>query len=229
MYYLALVFEAEDGLDFVCPDVPGFTAHSDSRSFNEAAAIAREVFTGHLATLIDNGGELPPARDLDALRADADIAEDLDEALTTVMLPALLPAGRSRRVNLSLDENTLDLIDSSARDRGLTRSAFVAEACRAFATGGRAHLRPAEGRGDVGGEHRDPAYALWLTQCLAQGLARGPESLFERSVAEMRSRLSERQPLAPDLLRLEEELRRQFEASISRGSSGISGKLNEPK
>jgi hypothetical protein len=136
MYYLALVIEASDGLDFICPDVPGFTAHSASRDFGEAVAVARQVLAGHLATLIDAGGELPRARDMAELRSDPEFAEDFADAATTVLLPALVPAGRSVRVNLSLDENTLALMDSSARDRRLTRSAFVAEACRAFVTGG---------------------------------------------------------------------------------------------
>lgn len=134
MYYLTLVIEAPDGLDFIAPDVPGFTAHSDSRNFDEAVATARQVLAAHLAAVIDAGGDLPVARDLADLKADPDIAEDFADAVTTVLLPALLPAGRARRVNLSLDENTLDLIDSSARDRGLTRSAFIAEASRAFAS-----------------------------------------------------------------------------------------------
>ena len=111
MYYLALVIEAPDGLDFICPDVPGFTAHSASHDFGQAVAVARQVFAGHLATLIDAGGELPRARDMAELRSDPEFVEDFAEAATTVLLPALVPAGRSVRVNLSLDENTLALIE----------------------------------------------------------------------------------------------------------------------
>ena len=136
MFYLALVTDAPDGgYDFICPDVPGYNAYAPSRDFAEAAAVAREVLAGHLAALIDNGGALPPARDLAALRADPDYTEEFEEAVTTIMLPALVPAGRSVRVNLSLDENTLAIIDAGARDRSLTRSAFVAEACRRFVGG----------------------------------------------------------------------------------------------
>jgi hypothetical protein len=132
MHYLAFVFEAEDGLDFVCPDLPGFTAHSDDRDFDAAAAEARRVLAAYCAALFDAGGSLPRSRGLAELRADPALAEDWAEATTTVMLPALVPAGRSLRVNLSLDENTVGLIDRAARERGLTRSAFVAEAARRF-------------------------------------------------------------------------------------------------
>lgn len=187
MYYLALVIEAPDGLDFICPDVPGFTAHSASRDFGEAVAVARQVLAGHLAALIDAGGELPRARDMVELRSDPEFVEDFAEAATTVLLPALVPAGRSVRVNLSLDENTLALIDSSARDRSLTRSAFVAEACRAFVTGGRSPrsewdmavaayaademTRPAErhwsnlAKGSAVSERRSPEFRLPILTC----------------------------------------------------------------
>lgn len=50
------------------------------------------------------------------------------------MLPALMPFGRTKRVNLSIDENTLELIDKAANVRGLIRSAFVAEAARQYAS-----------------------------------------------------------------------------------------------
>src|SRR5687768_11182207 len=104
-YYLALVFEApEGGFDFVCPDIPGFTAHAAMGEFGEAVAVAREILASHMALVLDGGGEMPLARDLVALRDDADLREDFDEAITTIMLPVLLPAGRARRVNLSLDE-----------------------------------------------------------------------------------------------------------------------------
>lgn len=147
-YFPAIFFESEGGFDFVCPDIPGFAAHGGP-GFDAAAATAREVLASHLAALLDNGGAMPRPSDLAEMRADPEFADDFAEAAGVIMLPAIVPAGRTLRVNLSLDENTLDLIDSSARDRGLTRSAFVAAACRHFATGGPA--------GDVVGEAGDVA------------------------------------------------------------------------
>jgi predicted RNase H-like HicB family nuclease len=147
MYYLALVLEAPDGgFDFICPDIPGFTAHAETKDFGEAAAVAREVLNGHLAALVDAGNGLPDARDPLELRRDAEFSEDFAEAVTTIMLPALLPAGRPVRVNLSMDEATVAMIDSAARDRSLTRSAFVAEAARRYAASGADEARKS-GRG----------------------------------------------------------------------------------
>ena len=134
MYYLALIFAGDDGHSFVVPDIPGFTAHSKSRDLEKALADARRILAGHIALMIDEGLELPKARSLTELRSDESLAEDFEEATAAILLPALVPAGRTKRVNVTLDENTLDLIDSSARDRGLTRSAYIAEASRAFAT-----------------------------------------------------------------------------------------------
>lgn len=133
MHYLTFVFTDAGGYGFTAPDVDGFTAHAETADFDEAVTVARNVLTAHLAALIDAGGELPPARSLAELRTDPELAEDFAEAETTIMLPALIPFGRTKRVNLSIDENTLDLIDKAAAVRGLTRSAFIAEAARQYA------------------------------------------------------------------------------------------------
>lgn len=130
MFYLTFVFPDADGYGFTAPDVEGFTAYADTDDFSAAAAIARKELAAHLAALIDAGGDLPASRSLKELRNDPTLKEDFAQAETTVMLPAVLPAGRTLRVNLSFDENTLRLIDAAAGERSLTRSAFLAEAAR---------------------------------------------------------------------------------------------------
>jgi hypothetical protein len=130
MFYLTFVFPDADGYGFTAPDVEGFTAYADTADFSAAAAIARKELAAHLAALIDAGGDLPASRSLKELRSDPTLKEDFAEAETTLMLPAVLPAGRTLRVNLSFDENTLRLIDAAAGERSLTRSAFLAEAAR---------------------------------------------------------------------------------------------------
>jgi predicted RNase H-like HicB family nuclease len=130
LHYLAFVFPDATGFGFTCADIPGFAAHVETDDLDTAVEEARAVLTAHLATLIDAGGELPCARSLTTLCSDSDLADDFSEAAATILLPALVPAGRTLRVNLSFDENTLGLIDGAARVRGLTRSAFLAEAAR---------------------------------------------------------------------------------------------------
>jgi predicted RNase H-like HicB family nuclease len=133
-YYMTLIHGEEDGYGFTVPDVQGFTAFAATPNLEEAVAEARRVLNDHLALIIDEGLELPAARDLGALKADPSLREDFEDAEVVMLLPALVPAGRTRRVNVTLDENILDLIDRSAADRNLTRSAFIAEAARQLAT-----------------------------------------------------------------------------------------------
>jgi metal-responsive CopG/Arc/MetJ family transcriptional regulator len=45
-------------------------------------------------------------------------------------VPLLTDAGRTVRVNISLDKGLIDQIDTAASARGLTRSAFLAQAAR---------------------------------------------------------------------------------------------------
>jgi predicted RNase H-like HicB family nuclease len=133
-YYVALLAGDDEGFGFVVPDVPGFAVYAETTNIEEAIATARRVLADHLAALLDHGSPLPNARSLKDLRADPEYREDFAEADAVVMMPALVPSGRTKRVNVTIDENTLDLIDRSAADRNLTRSAFIAEAARQMAT-----------------------------------------------------------------------------------------------
>ena len=46
------------------------------------------------------------------------------------MVPLLLDKGRPTRANISIDAGLLEAIDAAAKQRGLTRSAFLASAAR---------------------------------------------------------------------------------------------------
>lgn len=133
-YYVTLIHGEEDGYGFTVPDVKGFAAFVETGSLEEAVAEARRVLNDHLALIIDAGFELPAASGLGALRSDPAFKDDFEDADVVMLLPALVPAGRTKRVNVTLDENVLDLIDKGAADRNLTRSAFIAEAARQLAT-----------------------------------------------------------------------------------------------
>jgi predicted RNase H-like HicB family nuclease len=135
MHYLALIFRDDEGYGFTLPDVPGFTAYAPTDSLDHAVAVARGVLADHLAALVDAGHPIPSARAPEQLIADPDLREDIGGAVATMLLPAVLPAGRTLRVNITIDENMLGLIDRAASERKLTRSAFIAEAARRFAVG----------------------------------------------------------------------------------------------
>lgn len=131
-HYLAFVFADDDGFGFTLPDIDGFTAYAESTDFYEAVSIARETLASHMELVVDAGGELPIPRSLAALRADPELREEWDLADLTTMLPALLPAGRTKRINITMDEHTLGQLDRVAKERKITRSAALAEAAREF-------------------------------------------------------------------------------------------------
>jgi HicB_like antitoxin of bacterial toxin-antitoxin system len=57
-------------------------------------------------------------------------AGEIGEGESSVMIPLLLDSGRTVRANISLDAALLEAIDGAAKQRGLSRSAFLASAAR---------------------------------------------------------------------------------------------------
>ena len=108
------------------PDVPG--CHGGGKTPEAAIAdtisALREV-AAHYATA---GSPLRPARSLQQIMADP--AAEFDAAIgeSLVMIPLLLDKGRLVKANISLDAGLLEAIDEEAERRGVTRSAFLANA-----------------------------------------------------------------------------------------------------
>ena len=71
---------------------------------------------------------MPDRSDLSSVRARA--ADDLRAGAFLIAVPLIESTSRVVRANISLDKGTLDAIDAAAAARGLTRSAFLAEAAR---------------------------------------------------------------------------------------------------
>ncbi|WP_016746030.1 type II toxin-antitoxin system HicB family antitoxin [Rhizorhabdus wittichii] len=121
-YFYAVVHKDEDsayGVHF--PDLPGcFSAADDLEDVVPNAIEAMELW-------LEDQAE-PAASSVIAIREQA--AEDLAEGAFLIAVPRMTTSGKLTRVNLSLDMGTLAAIDTAARDRKLTRSAFLAEAAR---------------------------------------------------------------------------------------------------
>ncbi len=121
-HYIAVVSKDEDsayGIWF--PDVPGCFSASD-----EAGGIlvkAVEALSLHIG-----GGPLPVAREVFAIVHLPEVAADLAEGAYLVAVPYVTTRHRMVRANISLDQGMLEAIDTAATERGLTRSAFLAEA-----------------------------------------------------------------------------------------------------
>lgn len=121
---------SEWGVTF--PDVPRCV--SGGPSFEAAAEAAREALSGHLAMLVTDGIEPPPARTLARLRADPSAAEDLDGAMVQLIAPRRVP-GERVRVNIMIDQGLLRSTDEAAEARGLSRSSFIEAALTSAAEG----------------------------------------------------------------------------------------------
>lgn len=110
------------------PDLPGCVAMG--ATLEAAYSDAVEAVRLWAQDAVADGEALPAARDMDALRADADISRELADGSTFVAVPLLLDRGRPTRANISVDTGLLEAIDAAARERGLTRSAFLISAAK---------------------------------------------------------------------------------------------------
>ena len=77
----------------------------------------------------EDGESIPPPRSIDAIRADLKLAHRRD-GTNLMLLPLLLDRGSSRRVNIFMDHGLLEAINDEARQRRMTRLAFLAIAAR---------------------------------------------------------------------------------------------------
>jgi predicted RNase H-like HicB family nuclease len=128
MRYVAFVHkEAGSVYGVSFPDFPGCI--SAGVTADEALHNAVEALAGHVAEMKADGDVIPNPRQLDAILADDDLAEDREGA-TIAFVPLVLDRGSSVRVNVSIDAGLLEAIDDAARRRGMTRSAFIASAVR---------------------------------------------------------------------------------------------------
>lgn len=133
-HYLGVVESGADsayGIWF--PDVPGcFPAADDLDSLPRIAA---ELLRQHVEALESNGRTVPSPRPLEELMADTDLRRAIRQGATTMLVPLLADPGRTVRVNVTVERGLLEQIDEAAEARGLTRSAFLAQAAREKITG----------------------------------------------------------------------------------------------
>lgn len=132
--YIALIDGEAGAYGAAFPDCPGCTAMGETvdETIANAAEALREWMEDRQAATIG----LPQPRTVEALRLDPDVAVEMMQAVVA-SVPLLLDSGRSVRANLSLDAGLLAEIDEAARERRLTRSAFLASAAREKILAGR--------------------------------------------------------------------------------------------
>ena len=123
-YYIGVVHQDGDsayGVHF--PDVPGCFSAADE--MDDLLANASEALSLHL-----EDEPLPHARSLDTVRADEEVKRDLAEGAFLLAVPFIQLSGRTTKANITMDAGLLTAIDHTAKERGLTRSAFLADLAR---------------------------------------------------------------------------------------------------
>jgi predicted RNase H-like HicB family nuclease len=127
--YLGVVEkDADSAYGIWFPDMPGCFPAVDE--FNDLPRVAAELLRQHVEALESNGRAVPAPRSVTEAMADRDVRKAIKGGATTMLVPLLADLGRTVRVNVTVDRGLLEQIDEAAVARGLTRSAFLAQAAR---------------------------------------------------------------------------------------------------
>ena len=128
-HYVAVVEkDAESAFGVWFPDVEGCFSAGDT--LDEAVVNAGAALRQHAEALESAGKDVPAARDVEAVLRDKDVKAAVKADALLFAVPLLVDAGRTVRINVSLDTALVVQIDEAAQARGLTRSAFIAQAAR---------------------------------------------------------------------------------------------------
>jgi predicted RNase H-like HicB family nuclease len=105
------------------PDLPG--CFSAGETLDEALQEVVEAIETHLEGLLMDGEPIPTPQTVEHHQEDPDYAGGI-WALVSIDLAKL--SGKTRRVNITLPERVLSLVDKYASENGETRSGLIAEA-----------------------------------------------------------------------------------------------------
>jgi predicted RNase H-like HicB family nuclease len=123
--YIAVVHKdpnSDFGVAF--PDFPGcITAGS---SIDEAKDMAHDALSLHINGMLEDGETIPTPSKLENIMDDPDYSDAA--AILVVSVSEAKP--RSVRVNITVPEDMLRKIDTVAKKRGMSRSAFLVHAAR---------------------------------------------------------------------------------------------------
>lgn len=128
-YYLGIVEkDADSAYGMWFPDMPGCFPAADE--FDDLPRVAAAVLRQHVEALESNGRPVPDTRSIAEDMADKEVRKAVRSGATTMLVPLLADPGRTVRVNVTVERGLLEQIDEAAGARGLTRSAFLAQAAR---------------------------------------------------------------------------------------------------
>ena len=124
MNYIGLIHKDADsdyGVSF--PDFPGVV--TAGKSLAEARALAEEALSFHIDGLLEDGEAIPEPSSLEEIMSDPENRDGV-----AILVAVKTDAVKSVRVNVTLPEDVLAQIDKFAKERGLSRSGFLAQAAK---------------------------------------------------------------------------------------------------
>ncbi|WP_075290753.1 type II toxin-antitoxin system HicB family antitoxin [Pararhizobium arenae] len=123
-HFIALVHKEEEsayGVSF--PDLPGVFSAADAEE--DLTANAMEAIR-----LWAEDQTVPSPSSHDAVIGREDILQELANGAFLMRVPFIEDDSRTVRANVTFEKGMLDAIDAAARERGMTRSAFLASCAR---------------------------------------------------------------------------------------------------
>ena len=128
MHYSAIIHKDSDSdYGVTVPDLPGCFTVGDT--VDDAIVQTVEAIKCHIEGLALDGETIPTLRSIEFHQKNPDYTDGI-WALVSVTLDKL--PGESRRVNITVPELLLALIDHHAKQHGETRSRFIAQAAMEF-------------------------------------------------------------------------------------------------
>ena len=124
-----IVIHKDEGSSYgvTVPDLPG--CFSGGESLEEALTASEEAILSHIEVLLMDGESVPKHRPLDEHQANEDYADGV-WALVDADVSKL--SGKSVRVNITLPERVLAIVDEAAKREGETRSGYLVRAALGY-------------------------------------------------------------------------------------------------
>jgi len=124
-YFIGVVHqEGDSAFGIYFPDVP--RCYSAADELDDLLPHAGEA----LALRLEDDDDIPEARSLDEVRRDPEVASELADGAFLLAVPFFRLSGRTAKANITMDAGLLEAVDVTAKERGLTRSSFLADLAR---------------------------------------------------------------------------------------------------
>lgn len=122
-YPVVIHKDPESDYGVTVPDLPG--CFSAGESMEDALQEAVEAIETHLEGILLDDEPIPAAKTIEFHRGNPDFA---DGVWAMVKVDVAKLSGKTRRVNVTLPERVLNVMDKYATEHGETRSGLIAQA-----------------------------------------------------------------------------------------------------